>query len=235
VTVVTPQDVQKWYNHKHAAEGKAAWRPYEAYAVFVEYLQVQAGEKLLDVACGTGYLLKQAADRGLITFGVDISDEGVKIAQEVSPTSHIEVGQAESLNFESGMFDYLTCLGALEHFLDVDRALAEMRRVTTVDARFCIVVPNVNFIGWKLAQQKGTQQQSINERLLSYKGWVELFEKHQFTVAAVHQDKWNGMRLAPFAAPNPVTMLKLLAKKFVWAVLPMHFAYQYIFILRKSS
>jgi SAM-dependent methyltransferase len=79
------EDVRAWYNRRHAGRGEHAWRPAEAYAVFLDRLDVVPGGTLLDLGCGTGYLLKEADRRGLTTSGVDISDEVVRIAQWVSP------------------------------------------------------------------------------------------------------------------------------------------------------
>lgn len=42
-----------------------------------------------------------------------------------------------------------------------------MIRVAKNDALFCIVVPNINYLFWKFKIKKGTQQQNINETLLS--------------------------------------------------------------------
>jgi len=54
--------------------GENAWRTFEAYPFFLDYLNVKSGEKLLDIGCGTGYLLKATDQRGLQTYGVDISE-----------------------------------------------------------------------------------------------------------------------------------------------------------------
>jgi len=48
----------------------------------LDYLGAQKGRKLLDVGCGTGFLLLAAFKRGLKTYGIDISEEAIKIAKK---------------------------------------------------------------------------------------------------------------------------------------------------------
>ena len=61
------------------------------------------------------------------------------------PMRSFIVGPAEKLPFADGQFDFVSCLGALEHFLDPTRALREMVRVATPDAEFLLLVPNADF------------------------------------------------------------------------------------------
>src|SRR5207247_1877624 len=81
-------------------------------------------------------------------------------------------------------------LGALEHFLDMGQGLEEMKRVAKPGARFCIMVPNQDFIGWKVLGHQGTAQQDINEHLQSLAAWRRLFEAHGLGVVRASPDRW---------------------------------------------
>jgi len=48
-------------------------------------------------------------------------------------------------------FDYVACLGCLQYFSDMVKALTEMKRVAKPKAFFCFTMPNANFIFWRLA------------------------------------------------------------------------------------
>lgn len=45
------------------------------------------------------------------------------------------------------------------------------------NARFCIVVPNSNYLFWKFKRRKGTEQQDIREKLLSLRQWKAIFTR----------------------------------------------------------
>ena len=150
-------NVELYYNERYKSDKEndiKPWqisegvRPHDAYPMILYYLKVKPTGKLLDIACGRGYLLKAAESKGLDTFGVDISDEAVKLARLNAVKSDIRVSKAEELPYNDKFFDYITCLGSLEHFLKPEEAAAEMVRVGKDDAVFCIMVPNANFIYW---------------------------------------------------------------------------------------
>jgi len=232
--ILKEKEIKEWYNQRHSARGKSAWRPYEAYPIFLDYLNVKLRKKLLDVGCGTGHFLKAASQSGLETYGVDISKEGIKISQSVSPDSFIFVSEGENLNFAGSTFDYITCLGSLEHFLDMNKGLQEMRRVAKEDAVFCIMVPNSNYIFWKISGKFGTGQRDINENLLSLKEWKNIFDNEEFEILKIYQDRWLMKTINIFSSTNPVKIVKKAIYKLIWAFLPLSYTYQFIFVLKKK-
>ncbi len=231
--MISEKEIKKWYDQRHTALGENAWRPFEAYSIFLDYLNVKAGGKLLDIGCGTGCLIKAATQRGLQTYGADISEEGVKIAKRISPNSKIIVGKGEDLKFPDNFFDYVVCLGALEHFLDMEKGVKEMVRVGQDNALFCILVPNINFLFWKMRGSKGTKQQDINENLLSLQQWKDILTKEGLEILKIYQDKWFMKKSKIFSSLNPLEIIKRIIYKLMWFFLPLNYTYQFIFILIK--
>ena len=96
--------------------------------------------KVLDVGCGTGFLIghlqKEAVD-GTSFTGVDIIvDDDTR---ERYSTAIFQEGQVEALPYADNVFDTVICTHVLEHILDIRGAIAELRRVCA--NRLIIVVP----------------------------------------------------------------------------------------------
>ncbi len=87
-------------------------------AEFIERLNLQAGEKVLDVACGAGSTAIPAARFGADVIGVDIAPNLVAEARENAKSEGLncrfEEGDAEALDFDDGSFDsVITMFGAM--------------------------------------------------------------------------------------------------------------------------
>ena len=229
---VTKVEIKEYYERYHIERKENSWRPLEAYRLIQKYLNMKKGKKLLDIGCGTGYLLKTAELKGVITYGIDISKEAVNISETIANNSQLSVADGEKLPFCDGCFDYITCLGTLEHFLDVNKGVQEMARVSKNSAVICIMLPNVNFFGWG-PQNKGTRQ--INEFLFDLRGWSGVLKKNGLVIRKIYQDKWLIDKTKLLEDKNPLRLLKRLFSKLRWMVLPLNLAYQFVFICSKIS
>ena len=114
----------------------------------MEVVAPRAGEKLLDVACGTGIVARVAAPRmapnGAIA-GLDSDPAMIAAAQKfvanpvgVNVTWHC--AGAQKMPFEGTTFDIVVCVQGLQYFPDCATALSEIRRVMKGDGRFVAVV-----------------------------------------------------------------------------------------------
>lgn len=134
------------------------------------------GRRLLDVACGTGGWLQAATALGACPTGVDISPVALEACRRSLPHAELHCGPAEQLPFSDREFDFISCLGALEHFLNPEAALLEMIRVAKPNAGFLLLVPNAGFLLRRVGLYSGTEQVGVHEEVRSLRGWQELFE-----------------------------------------------------------
>jgi len=131
----TYRDVEQYYNNEYYADlenGRPNWH-FSAYLNILQIRRSDIGKAIADIGCGTCHLLSHANKRGLKCSGIDISEKAIVHAKRRFPFFDLHVGKAEVLPWEDEQFDFVTCLGALEHFLDQHRALGEMRRVSKRD------------------------------------------------------------------------------------------------------
>ena len=96
------------------------------------------GERVLDVACGTGILARLIHERvgaPARLAGIDINPMMVALAQALAPFGDCQQGDATTLGFADAAFDVVLCQHGLMFFPDRARALAEMRRVLVAGGR----------------------------------------------------------------------------------------------------
>ncbi len=97
---------------------------------------VKAGDKVLDVGCGAGYVAAAAHDRGANAVGLDFSATQVRLAEQIYPDIRFIEGDAEALPFPDGEFDVVLNAFGLPHVANADRAAAEAFRVLKPEGRF---------------------------------------------------------------------------------------------------
>jgi arsenite methyltransferase len=110
----------------------------------LEMIGVRSGDRLLDVASGSGASAVLAGDLGCVVAGIDYSSEAVRGAQRVADAAGLcdRVGfvaaDAEALPFPDEEFDAVLCECSLCTFPNKDRAVAEMARVLRPGGRVAI-------------------------------------------------------------------------------------------------
>lgn len=109
----------------------------------LEAAQIQAGQRVLDVACGTGVLARGALTRtgtgGKVT-GIDPNPGMIAVAEGLEPRVDWQTGVAESLPFPDGSFDAVISQFGLMFFTDRKQALREMMRVLVPGGRLVVAV-----------------------------------------------------------------------------------------------
>jgi SAM-dependent methyltransferase len=104
---------------------------------------LQRGQRVLDVACGTGVLASAALGRvgpdGSVT-GVDPNEEMLAVARRKSQAIEWRTGRAESLPFEDARFDAVVSQFGFMFFEDRPQALREMMRVLRPGGRLAVAV-----------------------------------------------------------------------------------------------
>jgi SAM-dependent methyltransferase len=105
--------------------------------------QLAPGQKVLDVACGTGVLAREAARRvqpGGTVVGLDRNDGMIAVARNKAPGIDWRLGRAEALPFGDGAMDAVVSQFGLMFFEDRGAALREMWRVLRPGGRLAVAV-----------------------------------------------------------------------------------------------
>jgi len=105
--------------------------------------QTRAGQRVLDVACGTGILAREVASRTGTTgcvVGIDPSPGMIAVAEQLAPGVVWREGVAESLPFHDRSFDTVVSQFGLMFFTDRRQSLREMLRVLAPGGRLAVAV-----------------------------------------------------------------------------------------------
>jgi demethylmenaquinone methyltransferase/2-methoxy-6-polyprenyl-1,4-benzoquinol methylase len=100
---------------------------------------VQPGDRVLDACCGTGDLAVAALQSGATVTGVDFSERMLERARHKSDEIEWLQGDAEKLPFEDASFDAATVGFGVRNLADLERGLAELRRVLRPGGRVAIL------------------------------------------------------------------------------------------------
>jgi SAM-dependent methyltransferase len=109
----------------------------------VEAAGIRPGDRVLDVACGTGVLSRVVAEAvgpgGSVT-GLDLDPGMLTMAARAAPSISWHRGVAENLPFHDATFDAVVSQFGLMFFQDRSRALREMWRVLRPGGRMAVAV-----------------------------------------------------------------------------------------------
>jgi ubiquinone/menaquinone biosynthesis C-methylase UbiE len=142
---------EQWQLHGNAAE------LYERYAVpyflgpwaprLVELAAFQQGERVLDLACGTGVVARLAAPHVGVTghvTGLDLNAGMLAVARALPPPSGASItwieGSAMALDLADASLDVIVCQQGFQFFPDQPAALREMHRVLVPGGRVLLSV-----------------------------------------------------------------------------------------------
>jgi ubiquinone/menaquinone biosynthesis C-methylase UbiE len=133
----------------------------------VELATLQQGERVLDLACGTGVVARLAAPKvgptGQVT-GLDLNAGMLAVARALPPLSGASItwveGSAMAMDLPDASFDVILCQQGFQFFPDKPVALREMHRVLVPGRRVVLSV-------WKTA---GPYSVAVEEALTRYVG-----------------------------------------------------------------
>jgi ubiquinone/menaquinone biosynthesis C-methylase UbiE len=104
-------------------------------------LELRSDDRLLDVGCGTGAAVRQAAPTVERAVGVDLSPGMIARARELGGdlvNAEFLLGDSEELPFGDAEFTAVLCTTSFHHYPRPERALREMARVLAPRGRLAI-------------------------------------------------------------------------------------------------
>jgi SAM-dependent methyltransferase len=156
-----------------------------------EMLALREGERVLDVACGTGAFtrdLGRAVGGNGLSVGIDVSETMLARAVETTareplPQVGFVRGDAQELPFRDGAFDAICCFAALNLFANAERALDRMTSTLAPGGRIAVFTS---------VRGRSTPLRSA-ERLIEWRTGIRMFERWE-VVEALQQRGFGPVR-----------------------------------------
>lgn len=133
----TPTNPAELYEHFFGPPLFVPWA-----SLLVDRADPRPGERILDLACGTGIVARRVAEvagPGVALAGVDRSPDMLAVARRLPVPGGVPVdwreGDATALDLPDDSFDVVVCQQGLQFFQDRAAAAGEMRRVLAAGGR----------------------------------------------------------------------------------------------------
>jgi len=137
----------------------------------IEHFKLSPGDKVIDIGCAKGFLVKDLVDLGIDAYGLDISEYALtNCVPEIS--DRLIIGNALKLPFENNFFDLAISINTLHNLKksDVIIAIKELQRVST--GKGFIQVDSYN----SLEGKKKFEEWVLTAKYHDYpKEWLKLF------------------------------------------------------------
>src|SRR5262245_2017735 len=138
------QSAAAFHEFEHAGWEKAAEYYVDAFAPLtrqtaeplLDAVGATAGTRMIDVACGPGFITAAAATRGANVTGLDFATAMIAYAQQTHPGVSFRNGDAQNLPFDAATMDAVVMNFGLLHLARPDQAIGEARRVLVPGGRY---------------------------------------------------------------------------------------------------
>ncbi len=226
------QEIADLYSRRSQTYDQGDWHPRIAQRL-IDYAKIKPGQKVLDIACGTGMVAISVAELIGVdaqVVGVDIStgmlDEAKRKAEVLGLKNiQFQLADAEALDFPPNSFDVILCSSALIWMSNVSAALCHWQKLLKSggligfhafsETAFVggVVVQNiVEKYGISLAFSKPTGTVEKCRNLLQEAGFdsIEIYPEPDGNYITLEQAQgmWTGgSHPAPGQFPNPLSQL----------------------------
>lgn len=110
-------------------------------AVATEIIKLCGYGRVLDIGCGKGELVRHLLQRGLDTYGLDISDYVINTYSQ--DLDVFKIGSINNLNWDNSFFNTVVCCGVLE-FLSEEELAVAIEQIFNVTQKFLYIKVFIN-------------------------------------------------------------------------------------------
>lgn len=115
---------------------------------FMKECQLKDNSKILDVGCASGWFISEIAHHypQHKFFGIDIYRKAINYAEKHYSNISFSCADAHKLLFSKDSFDLVICANVLEHVVNPEQILTEIKRVVKPQRKVLINMDSENFL-----------------------------------------------------------------------------------------
>lgn len=234
--VETDGDSQEAYNSLYSQTDISQHRSF--YLWLMDVLKLQPGELYLDISCGRAHLVELAHQQGAVGHGMDLSYMALRLSRAENGIKNLVAANSQVLPYASDVFDVVSNIGSLEHYVDMKTAVQEMARILKPNGRCVVLVPNTFSLLTNIWIAFREGRTSIDRQPIQRYGarqeWQHLLEDNGLVVDKTL--KYERERPRTWAdwkdyLRHPKTILRWL----LTPVIPLNLIFCFVFIAHKRE
>lgn len=169
----------------HSFDLRTAYGNFKSNLIFLrETNTLNKNQKILEIGCGLGGLLKYLLDQGYDIRGTEIDTEYLKKSKELYGSLPITLVDSEILPFDDHSFDVVISFDVFEHLHDSDNHLKEVSRVLKDKGFYLLQTPNkyTNILFEIIRHKSLTLWMEDHVSLHTYKEVIRRFNKNRYKI-----------------------------------------------------
>ena len=180
-SIVTKKDIEAGYD-------AIAEKMYVSEEYYSDMLAIEKDfhGDILEAGVGQGVVLKKISELGGKNIksltGIDLSGRLLEMAKKIIPQAVLVKGDVEAMPFPDSSFDFAVMIGVFPYLLDIDKALAEVKRVLRLDGKFIVTVPNRKWILFDRYIKARKNIQPVDDRFFDFEEMKGILEQRGFEV-----------------------------------------------------
>lgn len=148
------------------------------------------GNKILDIGCGTGYLLDCLRKKKKKVFGIEPNGKLVKLSKILFPSLRIFKGYAEDLNRFNQKFETIIMIDVLEHIKNDNLIIKKVYLQLKRKGQLILVVPVYQFLYGKRDKKVGHYRRYSKTTL------INKLTENKFRI--IYSRYWNMLGFFPY-------------------------------------
>jgi SAM-dependent methyltransferase len=160
---------------------------------YAEMVVGPPGQKILEIGCGLGRVLKHYHIRGYAVAGIERSQVAVARIQETSPELDVKQASADALPFADASFDVVLAFGVYHNIEEgMEKSIDEAARVLRPGGHFCISMRpdnlemRLNEHVWRMRNPSSVGEPRFHKWLTAPSPFADLLKRYGLEVEQIH-------------------------------------------------